>query len=123
VLSRYQFKRQELEECTSLKVELYVPTLFLIFGNTDSLSIYMRSEYRDRVERMDSSVRTLFFWRHENGLSQVATVAFFRGKYFDLTLSALRSWESGRTRPRSHTKELLEEILREYPKTHKREPE
>jgi DNA-binding transcriptional regulator YiaG len=75
----------------------------------------MQSEDRNRVERMDSAVRTLFFWRQKNGLSQAGAVVFLQTHRFDLTLSTLRAWERGRRRPRSHSRELLEHILREFP--------
>jgi hypothetical protein len=42
-------------------------------------------------------------------------VAFFRANLFDLTLSALKSWESGRTSPRTNTGELLIRFLEQHP--------
>ena len=67
------------------------------------------------AQRKDPAVESLIFWRKKHGLSQVDTVKFFRGYLFDLTLSRLRSWESGRTRPRANTRELLERFLEQHP--------
>jgi DNA-binding transcriptional regulator YiaG len=64
---------------------------------------------------MDPAVRLLLFWRQKHGFSQAQTVAFFRVHLFDLTLSTLKSWESGRTRPRTNTRELLERFLQQHP--------
>jgi hypothetical protein len=63
------------------------------------------------AQTKDPGVESLILWRQTNGLSQAETVAFFRANLFDLTLSALKSWESGRTSPRSNTRELLLRFL------------
>jgi DNA-binding transcriptional regulator YiaG len=67
------------------------------------------------AETLDPTVRLLLFWRQKHGFSQAQTVTFFRAHLFDLTLSRLRSWESGRTEPRPNTRELLERFLKEHP--------
>jgi DNA-binding transcriptional regulator YiaG len=67
------------------------------------------------AQRKDPAVESLIFWRQTHGLSQAETVAFFRAHLFDLTLSALKSWESGRTKPRTNTGELLKRFLEHYP--------
>jgi DNA-binding transcriptional regulator YiaG len=67
------------------------------------------------AQRKDLAVESLIFWRQIHGLSQAETVAFFRAHLFDLTLSALKSWESGRTTPRSNTRDLLILFLERYP--------
>jgi len=67
------------------------------------------------AQRKDLAVESLIFWRQTHGLSQAETVAFFRAHLFDLTLSALKSWESGRTTPWPHTRELLILFLEQHP--------
>jgi DNA-binding transcriptional regulator YiaG len=71
------------------------------------------------AETLDLTVRLLLFWRQKHGLSQAQTVTFFRAHLFDLTLSRLRSWESGRTGPRPNTREILERFLTEHPTPNK----
>jgi len=67
------------------------------------------------AQRKDLAVESLIFWRQNHGLSQAQTVAFFRAHLFDLTLASLKSWESGRTKPRANTRELLERFLEQHP--------
>ena len=67
------------------------------------------------AQRKDLAVESLIFWRQNHGLSQSQTVAFFRAHLFDLTLASLKSWESGRTKPRANTRELLERFLEQHP--------
>jgi DNA-binding transcriptional regulator YiaG len=67
------------------------------------------------AQTKDPAVESLIFWRQTHGLSQAETVAFFRKHLFDLTLSTLKSWESGRTSPRTNTRELLLRFLEQHP--------
>ena len=67
------------------------------------------------AQTKDPAVESLIFWCQTHGLSQAETVAFFRAHLFDLTISALKSWESGRTKPRGNTRELLERFLKQHP--------
>ena len=67
------------------------------------------------AQRKDLAVESLIFWRQNHGLSQAKTVAFFRAHLFDLTLASLKSWESGRTTPRTNTRELLIRFLEQHP--------
>jgi DNA-binding transcriptional regulator YiaG len=67
------------------------------------------------AQTKDPGVQSLIFWRQTHGLSQAETVAFFRSHLFDLTLSTLKSWESGRTAPRANTLELLTRFLEQHP--------
>ena len=67
------------------------------------------------AQRKDLAVESLIFWRQNHGLSQAQTVAFFRAHLFDLTLASLKSWESGRTTPRTNTRELLIRFLEQHP--------
>jgi DNA-binding transcriptional regulator YiaG len=67
------------------------------------------------AQRKDLAVESLIFWRQTHGLSQAETVAFFRVHLFDLTLASLKSWESGRTTPRTNTRELLILFLEQHP--------
>jgi DNA-binding transcriptional regulator YiaG len=75
----------------------------------------MRRRARTPAETLDPTVRLLLFWRQTHGLSQAETVVFFRAHLFDLTLATLKSWESGRTKPRTNTRELLERFLQQHP--------
>jgi DNA-binding transcriptional regulator YiaG len=75
----------------------------------------MKRRGRTPAQRKDPAVRLLLFWRQNHGLSQAQTVAFFRVHLFDLTLATLKSWESGRTKPRTNTRELLERFLQQHP--------
>jgi len=75
----------------------------------------MKSRGRTPAQRQDPAVESLIFWRQTHGLSQAETVAFFRAHLFDLTLATLKSWESGRTAPRTNTRELLERFLQQHP--------
>jgi DNA-binding transcriptional regulator YiaG len=70
---------------------------------------------RTPAQRQDPAVESLIFWRRTHGLSQAETVVFFRAHLFDLTLATLKSWESGRTKPRTNTRELLERFLQQHP--------
>ena len=76
---------------------------------------FMKSVRAAVEERRDPAVGLLVDWRKKHGLSQAETVNFFRANLFDLTLSRLRSWESGRTWPRANTRELVERFLQQHP--------
>jgi len=75
----------------------------------------MRRGTRTPAQTKDPAVESLIFWRQTHGLSQAETVAFFRARLFDLTLASLKSWESGRTTPRTNTRELLLRFLEQHP--------
>jgi DNA-binding transcriptional regulator YiaG len=75
----------------------------------------MKRRGRTPAQSQDPAVESLLFWRQNHGLSQAQTVAFFRVHLFDLTLATLKSWESGRTKPRTNTRELLERFLQQHP--------
>jgi DNA-binding transcriptional regulator YiaG len=75
----------------------------------------MNRRGRTPAQRQDPAVESLIFWRQTHRLSQAETVLFFRAHLFDLTLAALKSWESGRTKPRTNTRELLERFLQQHP--------
>jgi DNA-binding transcriptional regulator YiaG len=75
----------------------------------------MKSLGRTPAQRQDPAVESLIFWRRTHGFSQAETVVFFRAHLFDLTLATLKSWESGRTKPRTNTRELLERFLHQHP--------
>jgi DNA-binding transcriptional regulator YiaG len=70
---------------------------------------------QDASPKTRSCGRVTSFLASNHGLSQAETVAFFRVHLFDLTLSTLKSWESGRTKPRTNTRELLERFLQQHP--------
>jgi DNA-binding transcriptional regulator YiaG len=80
-----------------------------------TLWLYMNRRGRTLAQRQDPAVESLVFWRRIHGLSQAETVVFFRAHLFDLTLATLKSWESGRTKPRTNTRELLERFLHQHP--------
>jgi DNA-binding transcriptional regulator YiaG len=75
----------------------------------------MNRRGRTPAQRQHPAVESLIFWRRIHGLSQAETVVFFRAHLFDLTLATLKSWESGRTKPRTNTRELLERFLQQHP--------
>ncbi len=99
-----------------VEIRLYLQYNLLLLSKLGLASwLYMKSLGRTPAQRQDPAVESLIFWRQNHGLSQAQTVAFFRAHLFDLTLARLRSWESGRTKPRTSTSELLERFLQQHP--------
>ena len=70
---------------------------------------------QDASAKTRSCGRVTYFLASYPRLSQAETVVFFRAHLFDLTLATLKSWESGRTKPRTNTRELLERFLEQHP--------
>ena len=99
-----------------VEIRLYLQYNLLLLSKLGLASwLYMKSLGRTPAQRQDPAVESLIFWRQTHSLSQAETVAFFRAHLFDLTLATLKSWESGRTKPRTNTRELLERFLQQHP--------